>query len=178
MATQSCRNIKKCHVAENVKLEFPLFQHAWNTGDILKWDIDLINTENDFTQKCCHYLHLADDFIQSNLQCIQATHFYQYVCSLGIEPTTFYTVDTMLYHWATGTHVQPTAIYAPLCYSKSVWLYSGTQKKIYWRMLVTKPFQFPLTSTYLDNKYSTIQWESKQFGFTNSNTGLEQHEGE
>ncbi len=29
--------------------------------------------------------------------------FYQYVCFLGIEPTTFCAVNTMLYHWATGT---------------------------------------------------------------------------
>ncbi len=40
------------------------------------------------------HLHLADAFIQSDLQCIQAIYiyilfFYQYVCSLGIEPTTF-----------------------------------------------------------------------------------------
>ncbi len=35
-------------------------------------------------------MHLADAFIQSNLQCIQAIHVYcQYVCSLGVEPTTF-----------------------------------------------------------------------------------------
>ncbi len=35
-------------------------------------------------------LHLSDAFIQSDLQCIQAIHLYfQYVCSLGIEPTTF-----------------------------------------------------------------------------------------
>ncbi len=35
-------------------------------------------------------MHLADAFIQSDLQCIQDyTFFYQYVCSLGIEPTTF-----------------------------------------------------------------------------------------
>ncbi len=35
-------------------------------------------------------MHLADAFIQSELQCIQAIHLYcQYVCSLGIEPTTF-----------------------------------------------------------------------------------------
>ncbi len=34
-------------------------------------------------------MHLADAFIQSDLQCIQAIHLYcQYVCSLGIEPTT------------------------------------------------------------------------------------------
>ncbi len=32
------------------------------------------------------FMHLADAFIQSNLQCIQAIHFFcQYVCSLGIE---------------------------------------------------------------------------------------------
>ncbi len=87
----------------------------------------------------------------------------------------FYTADTMLYHWATGTHVQPTAMYAPLCHSKSVWLYSGTQKKIYWRMLVTKPFQFPLTSIYLDNKYSKFNGNRNSL-LHNSNTGLEQHE--
>ncbi len=47
------------------------------------------------------YLHLADAFIQSDLQCIQATHFDQYVCSLGIEPTTFCAANAMLYHWVT-----------------------------------------------------------------------------
>ncbi len=36
------------------------------------------------------FMHLADAFIQSDLQYIQAIHLYcQYVCSLGIEPTTF-----------------------------------------------------------------------------------------
>ncbi len=32
-------------------------------------------------------MHLADAFIQSDSG--QAIHFCQYVCSLGIEPTTF-----------------------------------------------------------------------------------------
>ncbi len=51
------------------------------------------------------FTHLADAFIQSELQCIQAIYlfFCQYVCSLGIEPTTFCAANTMLYHWATGT---------------------------------------------------------------------------
>ncbi len=64
--------------------------------------------------KCCHlvtksgtvntftFMHLADAFIQSDLQCTQAIHFLHYVCSLGIEPTTFCAANTMLYHWATG----------------------------------------------------------------------------
>ncbi len=35
------------------------------------------------------FTHLADAFIQSDLQCIQAYLYCQYMCSLGIEPTTF-----------------------------------------------------------------------------------------
>ncbi len=35
-------------------------------------------------------MHLADAFIQSNLHCIQAIHFfYQYVRSLGMNPRPF-----------------------------------------------------------------------------------------
>ncbi len=50
-------------------------------------------------------MHLAEAFIQRDLQCIQVIHFYQYVCSLGIEPTTFCAAIAMLYHWATGTPI-------------------------------------------------------------------------
>ncbi len=49
-------------------------------------------------------LHLADAFIQSDFQYIQVIHLYcQYVCFLGIEPTTFCAANAMLHHWATGT---------------------------------------------------------------------------
>ncbi len=34
-------------------------------------------------------MHLADAFIQSDLQSIQAVHVFINMCSLGIEPTTF-----------------------------------------------------------------------------------------
>ncbi len=52
------------------------------------------------------FMHLADAFIQSNLQCIQAIHFYcQYMCSLGIEPITFALLAQCSNHWATGTLV-------------------------------------------------------------------------
>ncbi len=45
---------------------------------------------------------LADAFIQSDLQCIQAIHLYcQYVCSLGIKPTTFALLTQCSNHWAT-----------------------------------------------------------------------------
>ncbi len=45
------------------------------------------------------FMHLADAFIQSDLQLHSGyTFFCQYVCSLGIEPTTFCAADAMLYH--------------------------------------------------------------------------------
>ncbi len=50
-------------------------------------------------------MHLTDALIQSDLQYIQVIHiFFQFVCSLGIEPTTFCAANAMLYHWATGTY--------------------------------------------------------------------------
>ncbi len=50
-------------------------------------------------------MHLADALSQSDLQCIihGYTFFYQYVCSLGIEPHNLCAAHAMLYHWATGT---------------------------------------------------------------------------
>ncbi len=50
------------------------------------------------------FMHLADAFIQSDLQLHSGIHLNQYVCSLGIEPTTFCAADAMLYHWATLEH--------------------------------------------------------------------------
>ncbi len=50
------------------------------------------------------HLHLSDAFIQSDLQCIQDINlYYQYVCSLGIEPTTFALLTQCSNHWATET---------------------------------------------------------------------------
>ncbi len=52
-------------------------------------------------------MHLEDAFIQSDLQLHSGyTFFNQYVCSLGIKPTTFSATDTMLYHWATQEHIR------------------------------------------------------------------------
>ncbi len=48
------------------------------------------DAESTFT-----FMHLADAFIQSDLQCIQAIRIVS-MCSLGIEPTTFCTANTML----------------------------------------------------------------------------------
>ncbi len=61
-------------------------------------------------------MHLADTFIQSDLKCIQAIHFfYQFVRSLGIEPTTVCIANAMLYHWATGAQVLGKFIDIILC---------------------------------------------------------------
>ncbi len=50
-----------------------------------------------------YIMHLADAFIQSNLHS-NYTVICQYVCSLGIEPTTFCAANALLYHWATGIY--------------------------------------------------------------------------
>ncbi len=47
------------------------------------------------------FMHLANAFIQSHSQ-VATFFFCPYVCSPGIEPTTFYAANTMLHHWATG----------------------------------------------------------------------------
>ncbi len=45
------------------------------------------------------FMHLADAFIQSDLHLHSGhTFFHQYVCSLGIEPTTCCASNAMLYH--------------------------------------------------------------------------------
>ncbi len=52
------------------------------------------------------FMHLADAFIQSDLQCIQAIHLYcQYVCSLGIEPTRIWEWETYTYKHSSGSVV-------------------------------------------------------------------------
>ncbi len=66
-----------------------------------------ISPKLSYTFTC---MHLADTFLQSDLQFIQAMHFL-YVCSLGIEPTTFCTANAMLYHWATWTLCKYTHIW-------------------------------------------------------------------
>ncbi len=59
------------------------------------------------------FMHLADAFIQSDLQCIQVIHFFcQYMCSLGIEPTTFVLLlKQCSNHWATGTAISHLHIF-------------------------------------------------------------------
>ncbi len=62
------------------------------------------------------FMHLADTFIQSDLQLHSGyTFFNQYVCSLGIELTTFCAADAIIYHWATQEHLN-TVVISQHCY--------------------------------------------------------------
>ncbi len=48
--------------------------------------------------------------------------FYQYVCSLGIEPMTFYAANAMLYHWATGaTKLNEMSTFGHFILDKTKW---------------------------------------------------------
>ncbi len=48
-------------------------------------------------------MHLADAFIQSDLQCIQVIHVLSVCVSPGNRTYNLRAANTMLYHWATGT---------------------------------------------------------------------------
>ncbi len=75
-----------------------------SVSDHIYWLLDGV-TVSHFANVFIHmHTFLADAFIQSDLHCIQAIHFFMSVCSLGIEPTTFCAANAMLYHWATGIH--------------------------------------------------------------------------
>ncbi len=56
-----------------------------------------------FSDEYIYIYAFSRRFYLKRLQCIQAIHFCQYVCPLGIELTTFCAANAMLYHWATGT---------------------------------------------------------------------------
>ncbi len=50
-------------------------------------------------------MHLADAFIQSKLQCIQAIYiFVSMYVPWELNPQFFCAANAMLYHWATGTN--------------------------------------------------------------------------
>ncbi len=53
------------------------------------------------------FMHLAEAFIQSDVQCIQAIHVLP-----GNWTHNLRTANAMLYHWATGT-LQSRSIYRP-----------------------------------------------------------------
>ncbi len=94
-------------------------------------------------------MHLADVFIKSDLQCMQTILlfiFYQYVCSLGIEPTIFCAANAMLYHWATGTLHYNTLHYKRwkhlLMLKKATQCIKSRGCKLLNRMLICKLFSF------------------------------------
>ncbi len=71
-----------------ISIHFPLIYAIW-------WALTHITRSylcmNEW-QRCAFsftFMHLADTFIQSDLQCIQAIHVYDYVCSLESNPQPF-----------------------------------------------------------------------------------------
>ncbi len=108
------------------------------------------------------FMHLADAFIQSDLQCIQAIYFfYQYVCSLGIEPTIFCAANAMFYHWATGTRITHYA-----CYGGIFWAFMCV--RIIYHLFDTKQQHFwpPHTSIPIFlSRYRQLTgfWDTTQY---------------
>ncbi len=69
-----------------------------------------INTFLHFT-----FMHLADAFIQSDLQCIQAIHFLSVCVFPGNWTHNLCAANAMLYHWATGTLHTEYTLLSVLC---------------------------------------------------------------
>ncbi len=93
-------NTLKIHMKQlpmQCKIIHPSYDAVWSNCD---------STQCDSMQYILHYIYYIYQTLLS-----KATYsafrlyifFYQYVCFLGIEPTTFCTANAMLYHWATGT---------------------------------------------------------------------------
>ncbi len=64
-------------------------------------------SRNLFILETFIFMHLADAFIQSDLQCIQAIYFVSvpgFVPIPGNRTHNLCAANAMLYHWATGTH--------------------------------------------------------------------------
>ncbi len=80
------------------------------------------------------FMHLADVFIQSDLVHSDYTLFYEYVYSLGIEPTTFCAANAMLYHWATGKQMMVVLI---------IWFMYLTGVCVCWTVGYAQPHKRP-----------------------------------
>ncbi len=84
-------------------------------------------------------MHLADAFIQSDLQFHSGYTFLISMCSLGIEPTTFCAANAMLYHWATQEPVLPWPAKSTVnyCYSllriMSTWIHVRICLVLWWK---------------------------------------------
>ncbi len=60
--------------------------------------------------------------------------FFQYVSSLGIEPTTFCATTTMFFHWATGTHIEGG--------ERALYIHSPHRQSLPARDLNLQPFDY------------------------------------
>ncbi len=99
-------------ISQNYNLKSHFFLQIVLAVLTISQNCEFISCHSYFVTRDCKlisfpftFVHLADAFIQSDLQCIHVIHFHQYVCSLGIEPTTFGTAEAMLYHWAIQEHL-------------------------------------------------------------------------
>ncbi len=83
-------------------------------NDWMRWILIQTNSSShlDLQPWNCLFLHLHLCILsKATYSAFRLYIFCQYVCSLGIEPTTFCAANTILYHWATGTQ----RFYSAIC---------------------------------------------------------------
>ncbi len=69
---------------------------------IFWWFLDKIVLTHTMYLFIIIYMHLADAFIQNDLQCIQVIHFLSVCVPWESNPQPF---NAMLYHWTTGNSI-------------------------------------------------------------------------
>ncbi len=108
--------------------------------------------------KSTHFyiLHLADAFIQSDLQCIQAIHFLSVCVFPGNWTHNLCAANAMLYHWATGTLHTEYTLLSVLC-ARTLYI------QIKSLLLSHHHSTCALVSEILESMLQTVQ---KQFTYT------------
>ncbi len=77
---------------------------------------------------------LADAFIQSDLQCIQAIHFLSVCVFPGNQTHNLCAANTMLYHWATGTQIKDQRFWSlrsKIYFSPGCWINRNLKRTEY-----------------------------------------------
>ncbi len=81
--------------------------------------------------------------------------FLPYVCSLGIEPTTFCAANTMLYHWATWTQYKASVYEARI--KEKLWFSQCGRTWLVCRMVYSHFIHFETVATEVEIQFLSTQ---------------------
>ncbi len=95
--------IKKNRSAQIFEYEWPKMTFDWGVQAKVDVALYIIQLYIKMYYIKSTFMRLADAFIQRDLQCIQVIHVLSVCVFPGNRTHNLCAVNTMLYHWATGT---------------------------------------------------------------------------